>query len=297
LSQRWFQRVWILQEVANARDALVYCGAKSVSAFIFAISIRLLGLPIDRHAYYKTIRVVTDLMPGPSRKHPYQDFCSLLRKFRYTEATNNYDKIYALFGMSEDPQISTTLKTSYETSVKDVIHSIMSCICQCDMEAIANVPYHTIDHFLDGLDSLDNIMLLQFLNASDIKSAFSPLEQCGKYIHVTLQMPKMAANNAMQKERVIEHLLRQEGAKEALLGTNEGGWTPLWWAAANGHDDVCEFRTRPKEASGKRMRQAVTYGSMAEFGVFPKTPWAQPMHQIPPSSASHRRTVTAHRRP
>jgi hypothetical protein len=57
----------------------------------------------------------------------------------------------------------------------------------------------------------------------------------------------------------------------------------------------CGFRTRPKAASGKRMRQAVTYGSMAEFGVFPKTPWAQPMHQIPPSSVSHRRTVTAHR--
>jgi hypothetical protein len=142
--------------------------------------------------------------------------------------------------MSEDPQISTTLKTSYETSVKDVIHSTTSYICQCDMEAIANVPYHTIDHFLDGLDSLDNTMLLQFLNASDIKSAFSLLEQRRKYIHVTLQMLEMAANNAMQKERVIEHL-RQEGAKEALLGTNEGSRTPLWWAVANGHDDVVKL--------------------------------------------------------
>jgi hypothetical protein len=28
------------------------------------------------------------------------------------------------------------------------------------------------------------------------------------------------------------------------------------------------FRTRPKAASGKRIRQAVIYGSMAEFGVF-----------------------------
>jgi hypothetical protein len=30
LRQPWFSRVWILQEVANAQDALVYCGEKSV---------------------------------------------------------------------------------------------------------------------------------------------------------------------------------------------------------------------------------------------------------------------------
>ncbi|KAI1166695.1 heterokaryon incompatibility protein-domain-containing protein [Nemania serpens] len=35
LGQSWFKRVWIIQEVANARDALVYCGSRHVSATVF----------------------------------------------------------------------------------------------------------------------------------------------------------------------------------------------------------------------------------------------------------------------
>jgi hypothetical protein len=44
LSQPWFSRVWILQEVANARKALAYCGKRSVSASILAISPRLIDV-------------------------------------------------------------------------------------------------------------------------------------------------------------------------------------------------------------------------------------------------------------
>ncbi|KAJ8069816.1 hypothetical protein OCU04_000231 [Sclerotinia nivalis] len=36
LERPWFRRIWILQEIANARVATVYCGKFSVSARIFA---------------------------------------------------------------------------------------------------------------------------------------------------------------------------------------------------------------------------------------------------------------------
>jgi hypothetical protein len=50
LERPWFQRVWILQEVASARAATVVCGFKSVPAYIFALMPFLLGLEVDSHA-------------------------------------------------------------------------------------------------------------------------------------------------------------------------------------------------------------------------------------------------------
>jgi hypothetical protein len=43
LRRNWFKRVWIIQEVVNARVAEIACGGKSVSASIFALAL----LPIQ----------------------------------------------------------------------------------------------------------------------------------------------------------------------------------------------------------------------------------------------------------
>jgi hypothetical protein len=44
LSRSWFKRVWIIQEVANARSAKIICGTRTVSARIFAIAPTLIGI-------------------------------------------------------------------------------------------------------------------------------------------------------------------------------------------------------------------------------------------------------------
>jgi hypothetical protein len=47
LWREWFQRIWVLQEVAKARAAKIVCGTKSASARIFALIPRSLGIALN----------------------------------------------------------------------------------------------------------------------------------------------------------------------------------------------------------------------------------------------------------
>lgn len=62
----WFRRVWILQEVVMAAQAVVVCGEKSVSARIFALVPHLLGVEPEAHC-----QSVLDVMPGSSREQSW----------------------------------------------------------------------------------------------------------------------------------------------------------------------------------------------------------------------------------
>ncbi|KAK0625921.1 hypothetical protein B0T14DRAFT_508776 [Immersiella caudata] len=65
LSRPWFRRVWIVQEVAHSRVAVVCCGKAFVSARIFGIGPYLLlgrTIPLARHC-----QAMLDMMPGPFR--------------------------------------------------------------------------------------------------------------------------------------------------------------------------------------------------------------------------------------
>jgi hypothetical protein len=103
LERNWFKRVWILQEVANAKRATVYSGTKSVSARVFAIAPTLVNVHVEDHC-----QAVLDIMPGLSREFSWwsekRDLGTLLLKFGASEATDQRDKIYAMFGISSEPQ-------------------------------------------------------------------------------------------------------------------------------------------------------------------------------------------------
>ncbi|KAF8852215.1 HET-domain-containing protein, partial [Acephala macrosclerotiorum] len=120
LARSWFRRVWILQEVANARAAEIVCGTKSVSARIFALTPFLAGIVPDPHS-----QAVLDIMPGPSRKSSWwtqkRDLQTLLAKFGKGEASDPRDVIYALLGMSSDVSSLDSLKANYEKSVQEAI--------------------------------------------------------------------------------------------------------------------------------------------------------------------------------
>jgi hypothetical protein len=97
-----------VQEVVNAREALVYCGKKSVSAQAFVVGYYLIkdGLSeserhksiLDDSTRNQSIEDLMDFMPGPWRHDSSQDgedLCTLLSRFAHTEATLERDKIYA----------------------------------------------------------------------------------------------------------------------------------------------------------------------------------------------------------
>ncbi|KAH6651851.1 heterokaryon incompatibility protein-domain-containing protein, partial [Truncatella angustata] len=100
LGRPWFNRVWILQEVAKARTAKILCGIFSCPARTFAQMPSLMGLKITEHT-----QAVLDIMSRTrknswwSRKR-YLHF--LLIKFEKSHASVVRDKVYASLGMSED---------------------------------------------------------------------------------------------------------------------------------------------------------------------------------------------------
>ncbi|KAF7519499.1 hypothetical protein G7054_g13078 [Neopestalotiopsis clavispora] len=237
IGQPWFHRVWILQEVANARDALVCCGQKSVSAAVFALGARLLGytLPDERR---KTVDEVLNLMPGPLREKPSQDLLSLLRRFGKANASVERDRIYALFGICEDKQIHTLVTPNYNKSDEEVIIDTIAYICHCEVSIIATSPYDSIAHFLSDLDLnfFDNTSLLHFLRLENHRGALSILQRHGQSISLTPNMLDMAVSDTMMKEGVMSQLLEQRNA--SFIIPIQEGWKPLLFAAKHGYDTV-----------------------------------------------------------
>ncbi|KAH8726097.1 heterokaryon incompatibility protein-domain-containing protein, partial [Phaeosphaeriaceae sp. PMI808] len=120
LCRRWFKRVWIIQETANARVAEIVCGSKSISASIFALMPSLLEITPDPHC-----QPILDIMPGALRNSSWwakkRDLHTMLVKFCNSEATDTRDNIYALLGISLDACDTNLLKANYEKDLQDVI--------------------------------------------------------------------------------------------------------------------------------------------------------------------------------
>lgn len=114
LRRQWFQRIWILQEIARARMARIVCGEFSCPARTFALMPSLMGLDVDEQT-----QVVLDIMPRVRQKTWWsskRDLHSLLIKFSHCQATIERDKIYALVGMSEDAHDPDVFPISYSTA-------------------------------------------------------------------------------------------------------------------------------------------------------------------------------------
>lgn len=122
LGRPWFRRIWILQEVANARYATIACGKKSVPARTFVMAAQTLEITIPPHA-----QVVLDLMPGPSRKKSWfgeqPKLRTLLAKFTQSEATQTQDRVFALLGISSDTKGSKFMRPDYSKTEQQVVRN------------------------------------------------------------------------------------------------------------------------------------------------------------------------------
>ncbi|KAL8405165.1 hypothetical protein RB594_009892 [Gaeumannomyces avenae] len=98
----WFRRVWVIQEAASAKAALVMYGHDAVPARTFAMLSTLPSIRIPEGA-----RAALEVMPSPLKRletswwHGGRDLLALLCKFQNYEATDPRDKVYALLGISE----------------------------------------------------------------------------------------------------------------------------------------------------------------------------------------------------
>ncbi|KAK0648420.1 heterokaryon incompatibility protein-domain-containing protein [Cercophora newfieldiana] len=119
-SRRWFRRVWVIQEVASARAAVVVCGRRSIPTETFVQVPSMANIKPKKH-----IQAVLDVMPGPLRKKSWwdgkRDLHTLMVKFVASEATDQRDKIYALLGISSDAFDNSAFPPNYEKSFADLL--------------------------------------------------------------------------------------------------------------------------------------------------------------------------------
>jgi hypothetical protein len=135
--QPWFERVWIVQEVAVSSWPKVVQGNAEVLWQDFAAAVKLVWqLRLQRPGSTcgeKSLKNV--LFIEGFRQHFYNGKTTQLKRlaklFRDTKSTDPRDKLYALVGISNDASSASSSMLSYERSVSDsfrlwTIHTIQS---------------------------------------------------------------------------------------------------------------------------------------------------------------------------
>ncbi|KAM0462344.1 hypothetical protein ACHAPV_003818 [Trichoderma viride] len=139
LERSWFRRVWILQEVANARAGLVLCGSKAAKPWLLQVVQKLLAVAPDEHC-----QAVIDVMPGPWRSSSWwnngQDLYTLLSRFGGSEATEPCDLIYALRGMSSDAKDAPDLYPDYTKPEEELVRDTVLFLYPLQNEDLAALP-------------------------------------------------------------------------------------------------------------------------------------------------------------
>ncbi|KAH7270871.1 uncharacterized protein BKA55DRAFT_701462 [Fusarium redolens] len=119
MGKPWFSRVWILQEVANAKCATVECNLGSIPAKIFALLPHAMNFEVGEQC-----QAVLDIMPSPLKGSSWWDqnrnLCNLMWKFKGCQATDPRDRVYALLGMASDLK-DTGMRADYAKDERAVI--------------------------------------------------------------------------------------------------------------------------------------------------------------------------------
>jgi hypothetical protein len=116
----WFSRVWIIQEVAEAKKASLGCTDGWIDARTFAVGPKLLQITPNTQC-----QAIIDIMPGTSRMSSWfgrgPDLSTLLWRFRESEASDPRDRLYALLGISSDKPIAADYSKTEQDVVKEMI--------------------------------------------------------------------------------------------------------------------------------------------------------------------------------
>ncbi|WYZ35812.1 hypothetical protein EsH8_X_000459 [Colletotrichum jinshuiense] len=135
MKNEWFSRVWILQEVANARKAFLGCSEGWIDTRAFAMAPTLLGITPTTQC-----QAIIDIMPGPSRRYSWwaqkPDICALLWRFRESQASDPRDRLYALLGLASDVKAGgANITADYTKTEEAVVREIITYLFDNKIDA------------------------------------------------------------------------------------------------------------------------------------------------------------------
>jgi hypothetical protein len=208
LSRPWFCRAWILQDVFNARAAVLYCGSKAVSTKTMIRASEILPDKIEPLSQH-----VLDLMPGSGPRGDDQvaskfQLYDLLQRFRHAKATDQRDKIYSLLGMIDFGFSKSMILPDYSLSHKDLMREVIANLCFCESSSVPEPSYDTINEFLANLDPIENQILKKIFETSVEIDLACLLRHGSRYIRIDSSLVEAASRNKTKGNEMVEILLR-----------------------------------------------------------------------------------------
>lgn len=161
LKREWFFRVWVIQEAALAKTAVITCGHNTVNSRAFVVMPELLYISCNESAQSRL-----DIMPGLLRQGSwryepeFQDLGMLLQKFGRSKATDPRDIIYSLFGLCRDRSVSPDVRPDYDIPLQEVIQRTVAYLLSRSREVDGylgnynDMPTWDMEEFLDALEDL-----------------------------------------------------------------------------------------------------------------------------------------------
>lgn len=159
LRREWFSRIWVLQEAALAKSAMIACGRKQVNSRAFVVMPSLLNVSCSEGEQARL-----DILPGLLRanswwNHGNKELFTLLLKFGRSKASDPRDIIYALLGLSGDAHSSEALRPDYQIDLQEAIQHCVAYFLRKGniippQVPVQSLPKWDIDTFLDSLPSL-----------------------------------------------------------------------------------------------------------------------------------------------
>lgn len=249
LKQEWFSRIWVLQEAALAKSAVITCGRGEVNSRALVVMPSVLNIDCGEGAQSRL-----DILPGLLRAKSWwaggsgMDLLTLLRKFGRSKASDPRDVIYALLGLSGDAYSSEALHPNYHLSLQETIQQSVAFL----MRQKHDLPKHTpiqalpkwgIDQLLKYLHDLPfhvfrwatnhekDALLYDVLISQEKKVDIRSMQKCVSY--AGRRGP--AISIAIKKENfaLIELILRSRNAN--VRTADDNGNTPLSIAVGQGN--------------------------------------------------------------
>ncbi|KAI1173778.1 heterokaryon incompatibility protein-domain-containing protein [Nemania sp. FL0916] len=200
LKRPWFRRVWILQEVASARKALVCCGANSVRVQTFTMAPTLIGVDLAEHVA-AVFRLMPTTLGEVSRERRDRTLSSVLLDFRWSQASDPRDRIFALLGLCDGHNAEHGIVPDYHMSENDVVWTTIRYILvenvHLQQSSLDIDQPLTVDQFLSDLlrSSTGYVekLLVRAFTSWEIKAVRSLLSRREKPVMITIQMVSVAA--------------------------------------------------------------------------------------------------------
>lgn len=163
LGREWFSRIWVIQEAALAKAAVITCGRNTINSQTFVMMPTLLRIRCN-----ESIESRLEIMPGLLRRTSWwssgpasQDLGRLLQRFGKSQSKDPRDTIYALLGLSKDAFTSRILRPDYQISLQEAIQRTVAYLMMQHFPERkepfldhGDMPIWNMDEFLSALKDL-----------------------------------------------------------------------------------------------------------------------------------------------